>query len=579
MLRKAGGPLSALGTKSGSKRKAAHSASSPSSDPDLMLALRTRLDRDVSDLDDEEINGKLSRFGMQAVDSKTCDLLRDAMTLPSNHIVRILNLYGPPRTLGRNFFWEELKDILKDSDVATVVGGNFNVTREREERLNCQGIPNDDAMLSEILADSSFMDLPLTLVRLDRILKNGDVKDFCASWVIKVGDPGLSSITVGRYCWSRLESSRAKFFVSSIFGLPFRHFLIWAALARLQRNWITDLKVNDCTVSSPDLIADHCWAFFRDSLGVAHSPLIAPIWEDIYPTPTPVLAGLSVHLSEEEVLAAIWSLGKDKAPGSDGLTTKFFIATRSIIGAYFMELLNDLLFGNNVWSRINKAFIALIPNLTSGVIRILSKALALRLKPHMSYLVGDTQCAFLPGRSTHDCYMAANEIIYHCKRSDTFARFMYKANIAGMIKGIDPEGGREVTNLEFADDFIIFTRGGDEDLLNTKLLLRAFFLMIGLSVNFDKMTVTHIHGDLVKATRVVEFLGCKEENFPIKYLGLPLQNGRLSREDWNVVIEQTDQKLITWKGHLLSRGGRLTLINSVLNGLSGHFLSIFRALK
>ncbi|WOL19858.1 LINE-1 retrotransposable element ORF2 protein [Canna indica] len=173
------------------------------------------------------------------------------------------------------------------------------------------------------------------------------------------------------------------------------------------------------------------------------------------------------------------------------------------------------------------------------------KILALHLKEKMVFLVDDTQCAFLAGRSTHDCFMAANELIHHCKRTDEsavlvngavgkwfrhkrgpmqgdslspylfllimdiFVWLTNRANREGMISGIDPGGGRQITNLEFADDFMIFTKGSESDLQNIDLLLKAFELMTGLKVNLNKSEVIHVLNNTTETTIVAEYLGCK----------------------------------------------------------------------
>ncbi|KAM7513904.1 hypothetical protein LguiA_003487 [Lonicera macranthoides] len=70
--------------------------------------------------------------------------------------------------------------------------------------------------------------------------------------------------------------------------------------------------------------------------------------------------------------------------------------------------------------------------------------------------------------------------------------------------------------------------------------------------------------------------GCEIENWPLKYLGLPLGGNPNSLEFWNPVLEKVKKKLDGWKGGCLSRGGRLILIESVLASLPTYFLSIFR---
>ena len=62
----------------------------------------------------------------------------------------------------------------------------------------------------------------------------------------------------------------------------------------------------------------------------------------------------------------------------------------------------------------------------------------------------------------------------------------------------------------------------------------------------------------------------------MKYLGLPLGGNLLSKEFWNPVLEKVSKRLEGWKKGLLSRGGRLTLIQLVLSSIPVYFLSLFK---
>jgi hypothetical protein len=77
----------------------------------------------------------------------------------------------------------------------------------------------------------------------------------------------------------------------------------------------------------------------------------------------------------------------------------------------------------------------------------------------------------------------------------------------------------------------------------------------------------------------VELFGCREGEFPFKYLGIPMSPRKLSNKDWKVVEERFQKKLSSWKGKLLSSGGRLVLINSVLSSLPMFMMSFFRIPK
>ncbi|GJU60342.1 RNA-directed DNA polymerase, eukaryota, reverse transcriptase zinc-binding domain protein [Tanacetum coccineum] len=66
-------------------------------------------------------------------------------------------------------------------------------------------------------------------------------------------------------------------------------------------------------------------------------------------------------------------------------------------------------------------------------------------------------------------------------------------------------------------------------------------------------------------------------NIPFNYLGLPIGSNMKSIASWKMLIDRFRSRLSTWKANLLSIGGRLTLIKSVLGSLGIYYLSIFRA--
>jgi hypothetical protein len=54
---------------------------------------------------------------------------------------------------------------------------------------------------------------------------------------------------------------------------------------------------------------------------------------------------------------------------------------------------------------------------------------------------------------------------------------------------------------------------------------------------------------------------------------------QISNADWKVIEEKFEKKLSYWKGKLLSYGGRLVLINSVLSSIAMFMLSSLRYRK
>jgi hypothetical protein len=53
----------------------------------------------------------------------------------------------------------------------------------------------------------------------------------------------------------------------------------------------------------------------------------------------------------------------------------------------------------------------------------------------------------------------------------------------------------------------------------------------------------------------------------MRYLGIPIHYWRLTLAEWKLVEERLQKCLSSWKGKLLSLGGRLILINSVLSNM------------
>jgi hypothetical protein len=52
-----------------------------------------------------------------------------------------------------------------------------------------------------------------------------------------------------------------------------------------------------------------------------------------------------------------------------------------------------------------------------------------------------------------------------------------------------------------------------------------------------------------------------------------MHHKKLSNEDWNDIIERFKKRVSGWKGKILSVGGRLVLINSILTSLTMFLLS------
>ncbi|GKA45481.1 RNA-directed DNA polymerase, eukaryota, reverse transcriptase zinc-binding domain protein [Tanacetum coccineum] len=148
----------------------------------------------------------------------------------------------------------------------------------------------------------------------------------------------------------------------------------------------------------------------------------------------------------------------------------------------------------------------------------------------------------------------------------------------GLISGININNSSiNISHLFFADDVIITTGWNARDLENIIRVLHVFYLASGLKINIHKSNIYGIGVNEDEVYNMASNAGCIAGNIPFNYLGLPIGSNMKSIASWKMLIDRFRSRLSTWKASLLSIGGRLTLIKSVLGSLGIYYLSIFRA--
>jgi hypothetical protein len=133
--------------------------------------------------------------------------------------------------------------------------------------------------------------------------------------------------------------------------------------------------------------------------------------------------------------------------------------------------------------------------------------------------------------------------------------------------------------LQYADDTILFLEDDLGKAKGLKLVLNAFERLSGLNINFHKSELFYFGETKNKTEEYIQLFGCKEGDFPFRHLGIPMSPRKLSNRDWRMVEERFQKKLSSWKGKMLSSGGRLVLINSILSSLPMYMMSFFRIPK
>jgi len=127
--------------------------------------------------------------------------------------------------------------------------------------------------------------------------------------------------------------------------------------------------------------------------------------------------------------------------------------------------------------------------------------------------------------------------------------------------------------IQYADDTLIVLRADEQDVQRLKQLLDQFADATGLAINFHKSTVVPMHVPDRDMPSFLATLGCRRDQFPQTYLGMPLSNVKLNLNAFAPLIDRTDRYLGGWQAALLNSMGRAVLVNSVLDSALIYILS------
>ncbi|KAK6781273.1 hypothetical protein RDI58_023457 [Solanum bulbocastanum] len=97
----------------------------------------------------------------------------------------------------------------------------------------------------------------------------------------------------------------------------------------------------------------------------------------------------------------------------------------------------------------------------------------------------------------------------------------------------------------------------------------------GQKVNNDK-SFFFLHQNIAMEIPILveQCVGMNKGSFSMKYLGCPITHTRKKKEYYAELIERVKDKLQSWKGRMLSYGGKEVLLSSVLQSIPIYVLSV-----
>uniref|UniRef100_A0A803QR35 Reverse transcriptase domain-containing protein n=1 Tax=Cannabis sativa TaxID=3483 RepID=A0A803QR35_CANSA len=386
-----------------------------------------------------------------------------------------------------------------------------------------------------------------------------------------------------RVAWLKEGDRATKFFMAS-------------TVTRRRRNYIQSIKdeegnhyeeMKDITKALIDKFSNiFSKVNYRGSItdfNWHYDMLSLPQSEELYLTPT-----------IEEVLRALMSMGRDKAPGPDGIPAAFFRSHWDTIRDDLMGMIHPFFTTAKLPAFINDTNIVLIPKkenpmlvndyrpiaLCNVVYKCISKILALRLRPILPNLISPAQTAFIKGRSIAKNTTMAKEIVHFMAKKRGSRGFM-------LIK-LDMEKAYDKMDWDFVCEALLF-HGFKEPLIGwikSCMCIKKLNLIIN-GVKQGSVTPSCglrqgdplspalfiLAADLLSrlimdfnATGLIKGIKVSRSAPPVTHLMFADDSKRT--RDFRFLVKKVQTRVEGWKARLLSKAGRACLVQSIGNSLS-----------
>ncbi|XP_060216327.1 uncharacterized protein LOC132643819 [Lycium barbarum] len=140
--------------------------------------------------------------------------------------------------------------------------------------------------------------------------------------------------------------------------------------------------------------------------------------------------------------------------------------------------------------------------------------------------------------------------------------------------------GPHINHLAYADDIVIFCSGNSKSVKLIMKQITNYEKASGQLVNKEKsFFLTSIKTSPYRINRLRNCTDFMDKPFPFNYLGCPIYAGRKRIAYFDSMVTKVVKRMNGWQGKMLSFGGKVVLIKSVLQSLPTYTLSALNPLK
>ncbi|XP_058772096.1 uncharacterized protein LOC131645922 [Vicia villosa] len=128
-----------------------------------------------------------------------------------------------------------------------------------------------------------------------------------------------------------------------------------------------------------------------------------------------------------------------------------------------------------------------------------------------------------------------------------------------------------ITNLYFADDLLLFSRGDEKSVQALMKRFDQFADSTGLKANPAKCKI--YFGGI--SDQIQHQIAYGIGQLPFKYLGVPLASRKITINQCQPLINRMLEKIHHWSSNMLSYAGRQQLIKSTMMTITGYWMQVF----